>query len=117
MVLFENPTIEEYIFIIGYWTLLIVLSQPWLLPQQVYTIMDTMLGTYDTYYNILFAVGCVHSLLAFAVFYTCSTAAFPLSISLKWTGLTLFFGFMTAGPAMKTAYKRRFQLEAADDIG
>lgn len=115
--LFENPSIEEYVFVIGFWIVIFILSQPSLLPQRAFVMMDTLLGNYDTFYNILFAMGCINSLLSLMVLYTCSSAEFPFIISLKWAGLTLFFGLMTAGPALKTAYKRKFQLEAADDIG
>ena len=60
---------------------------------------------------------CVNTALSLAVFYNCLSAEFPLPIALKWAGLTLFFGFMTAGKAIKLAFKRKYEMEAADDIG
>lgn len=117
MKLFENPSSEEYLFIIFYWTILFIMIQPYLIPKPIFDLIIYGMGSYDGIYNIVFAIVCVNSALALAVLYTCMSAEFPLIVSLKWTGLTLFFGFMTASKAMKIAFKRKSQLEAEDDIG
>ena len=117
MKLFENPSSEEYLFIIFYWTILFIMIQPYLIPKPIFDLIIYGMGSYDGIYNIVFAIVCVNSALALAVLCTCMSAEFPLIVSLKWTGLTLFFGFMTASKAMKIAFKRKSQLEAEDDIG
>lgn len=115
--LFENPSMEEYIFIILYWSVIVFFSIPALIPKPIYDLIALALGTYDTIYNIVFAVVCVNTCLSMAVLYHCLSAEMPFTICLKWAGLTLFFGFMTAGNAIKISVKRKNQLAAEDDIG
>ncbi|KAJ3306817.1 hypothetical protein HDV03_003854 [Kappamyces sp. JEL0829] len=117
LVLFENPSTAEYLSTLVYWIFLFLLTQPWFIPQAVTDLVIQAGGSLVVIGNISFGIGLIHIGLALAVLVMGLNSEFPIDPLLKWSGLTLFFGFLTAGRAIKIAYKRKFQLDEHDVIG
>ncbi|KAJ3271861.1 hypothetical protein HDV01_006146 [Terramyces sp. JEL0728] len=115
LTLYEGPAQLEIILIVIWWTTLLVLAfVPF--PEPLNLLFDQYIGR-SSVVNTLIALCTVNVGLALTVGGLCVYAEFPLEIISKWIFMTLLFGFLAVSKVVKIAYKRREQLDAADDIG
>lgn len=118
LVLFENPSQSEYIFTALFWVALALLSQTQFWPEPLIRFLVDVLGTGESpILNTIFSLVCVNIGLTLSVLGMGIYAEFPWDCLWRWLVLTPFFGFMTAGRMIKIGYKRKFELDAMDDIG
>ncbi|KAJ3255087.1 hypothetical protein HK103_006630 [Boothiomyces macroporosus] len=113
--LYEGPAQLEIVLIILWWSVLVILAfLPF--PEPINALFDQFIGR-SNIQNTLIALVVVNSGLALTVGGLCVYAEFPLDILFKWITMTFIFGFLAVSKVVKIAYKRREQLDAADDIG
>jgi hypothetical protein len=99
------------------WTILLFLgTRATLLPLNLFLILDNLGGT-ELIWNIIIAILVTNAGLFFAVIVIGLFAEYPIAIIFKWAFTTLVFGFFSAGPMLKMAFKRRNELDSQSDIG
>ncbi|KAJ3324572.1 hypothetical protein HDV06_006476 [Boothiomyces sp. JEL0866] len=113
--LYEDPAQLEVILIAIWWSVLVIFAfAPF--PEPINNLFDLYIGR-SNIFNTLIALVTVNIGLALTIGGLCAYAEFPLDILAKWILMTLIFGFLAVSKVVKIAYKRREQLDAADDIG
>jgi len=118
IILFTNPSLKTYLATTLFWAVLYYISDLERLPTTIRMHILTIFDQDPTaIMNIGISLVIINIGLSAVVLLMGLNAEFPLDILVKWIGLTLFFGFATAGPFVKLAYKRREKLDADDPIG
>jgi hypothetical protein len=116
--LFINPSSLEYSITIGFWSILLVLSNPGLFISLISSSLFTKVyGDGNPFANVIFGFLTVNFGLTAVVAYMGVDADIPFQDLIKWLVLTPFFGFTVVQPFVKICYRRKQELEADDPIG
>ncbi len=107
----------EYILTFIYWSVLLFFTQTHLLPPVILDVIVKVFDSEDAAASILIALFSINIGLACVVFGMGIYAEFPMDALIKWTILTPYFGFLSAGRMIKIAAKRRIKLDQDDPIG